>query len=87
MPTLGDMSACQPRAVARRRLLSAAAALTGVTTRDFVIALSLSGRASRPLSYVRVLRALVPTEAGGIRNTGPPMKEMIMDGCAEGNAN
>ena len=52
------ISAFQPRAVARRRLLSAAVAPTGVTTRDFVVALFLSERDSRPLSYARVPRVL-----------------------------
>ena len=44
-----------PLCVARRRPLSAAAALTGVATRDFAVALfSLSERASRPLSTAQV---------------------------------
>ena len=41
-------AACQFRAAARRRLLSIAAALTDVTTRDFVVALSISERAAPP---------------------------------------
>ena len=73
MRTLG-LSALRPRAVARRRLLSAAAALTGVTTRDFFVALSLSRSVLlRLFSYARVLLVLAPAEAGGIHYTGPPM--------------
>ena len=44
------LSASRARAVARLRLLSAAAALTGVTTRDFVVALLLSLSLSLSLS-------------------------------------
>ena len=59
--------------------------------RDFVVVLFLSLSLSlslsrsallRLLSYAQVLLALGPAEAGGIRNTAPPNKEIGWDGCA-----
>ena len=68
------LPASLPRAVARRRLQSAAAALPSVTTRDFFVALSLSRSVLlRLFSYARVLLVLAPAEVGGIRYTRPPM--------------
>ena len=37
----------------------------------------------RLFSYARVLLVLAPTEAGGIRSTAPPNKEIGWDGCAK----
>ena len=61
-----------PPAVARRWLLSAAAALTSVLSRSVLPQL---------LSSARVLLVLSPAEAGGIRNIEPPNREMEWAGA------
>ena len=55
-------------------------------TRDFVVALYLCLSRSVLLwllSYARVPFVLTPAEAGDIRSTAPPNKEMGWDGCAK----
>ena len=85
LPTLGE---CRPVSLAPSLAVDCFQQQLHLQVRRYnlVVALSLSERTSRPLSYARVPRVLVSAEAGGIRNTGPPMKEMIMGGCAKGNA-
>ena len=80
---LRRLSASLPRAVARRRLLSATAVLTGVTTRDFVatLFLSLSLSALPDCSAMRKYLVLTPAEAGGIRYSGPPSREKVWVGA------
>ena len=62
------LSASLPRAIARRRLLSPAAVITGVTTRDFFVALSLSLSLSERAAPATQLCASTPcTRARGGR--------------------
>ena len=80
------LSALRPRAVARHRLLSLAAALTRVANARLRRPAFLSRSVLlRLLSYAREPLVLAAAEAGGIRNTEPPMSGISWKGARKDN--